>query len=61
MEFGIGMFGDLSYDKQSGKFKPAEQRFAEMVEEIRLADQLGLDVWPWENITGPTMPLLRQR
>ncbi|HYH56857.1 MAG TPA: LLM class flavin-dependent oxidoreductase, partial [Anseongella sp.] len=38
------MFGDLSYDKQSGKFKPAEQRFAEMVEEIRLADQLGLDV-----------------
>ncbi|QEC53431.1 putative LLM family oxidoreductase [Anseongella ginsenosidimutans] len=44
MEFGIGMFGDLAYSGQSGKFRPAEQRLAEMVEEIKLADQLGLDV-----------------
>ncbi len=44
MEFGIGMFGDLSFDKQSGKFRPAEQRLEEMVEEIKLADELGLDI-----------------
>lgn len=44
MEFGIGMFGDLSFDKQSGKFRPAEQRLKEIVEEIKLADDLGLDV-----------------
>lgn len=44
MEFGIGMFGDLSYDKQSEKFKPVAQRLAEMSEEIKLADELGLDV-----------------
>lgn len=44
MEFGIGMFGDLSFDEKSGKFRPAEQRLSEMVKEIQLADQLGLDV-----------------
>ncbi|HEY9560293.1 MAG TPA: LLM class flavin-dependent oxidoreductase [Anseongella sp.] len=44
MEFGIGFFGDLSYDEQSGKFRPAQQRLTEMVEEIKLADELGLDV-----------------
>lgn len=44
MEFGIGMFGDLAYDEQSGQFRPAAQRLAEMVEEVRLADELGLDV-----------------
>lgn len=44
MEFGIGMFGDLSFDKGSGKFMPAEQRLAEIVEEIKLADELGIDV-----------------
>lgn len=44
MEFGIGMFGDLSFDKGSQKFKPAEQRLAEIIEEIKLADELGIDV-----------------
>src|SRR3546814_20341748 len=44
IEFGIGFFGYLSYDEQSGKFRPAQQRLAEMVEEIKLADELGLDV-----------------
>lgn len=44
MEFGIGLFGDLAFDKQAGRFRPAEQRFSEMIEEIKLADRLGLDV-----------------
>lgn len=38
------MFGDLAYDEQSGQFRPAAQRLTEMVEEVRLADELGLDV-----------------
>ncbi|MFS8616412.1 MAG: LLM class flavin-dependent oxidoreductase [Solitalea sp.] len=44
MEFGIGLFGDLSYHAESGRFRPADQRLTEMIEEIKLADRLGLDV-----------------
>lgn len=44
MEFGIGMFGDLSFNEATGKFRPAAERLLEMVEEVKLADELGLDV-----------------
>ncbi|WP_374163772.1 LLM class flavin-dependent oxidoreductase [Arcticibacter sp. MXS-1] len=44
MEFGIGMFGDLPFDKKSGRFMAEDQRLSEIVEEIKLADELGLDV-----------------
>lgn len=44
MEFGIGMFGDLGIHAPSTKFKSPQQRMAEMIEEIKLADQLGIDV-----------------
>ncbi len=44
MEIGIGMFGDLAVDEQ-GKRKPAEQRLQELLEEIKLADETGLDVF----------------
>lgn len=44
MEFGIGMFGDLSVNNLNGKYKDPSQRLSEMVEEIKLADELGLDV-----------------
>ncbi len=42
MELGIGMFGDNHYDKD-GKPQPAGQRLREMVEEIKLMDETGLD------------------
>lgn len=45
MEFGIGMFGDLITDKQTGKYEPVGQRFNEIIEEAKLADELGIDVF----------------
>ena len=42
MELGIGMFGDNHYDS-SGKPMSPGQRLKEMVEEIKLMDEVGLD------------------
>jgi probable LLM family oxidoreductase len=42
MELGIGMFGDLQHD-EAGKIQPAKDRLQEIIEEIKLMDQLGLD------------------
>lgn len=43
MELGISMFGDLQIDPTTGKFQPAQQRLGEIIEEIKLMDELGLD------------------
>jgi len=43
MELGISMFGDLHVDPSTGKFQPAQQRLGEIIEEIKLMDELGLD------------------
>lgn len=45
MELGIGMFGDLALDPASNNRKPAGQRMREMLAEIKLADEVGLDVF----------------
>lgn len=42
MELGIGMFGDNHYDS-SGKPMSPGQRLKEMIEEIKLMDEVGLD------------------
>lgn len=42
MELGIGMFGDNHYDA-SGKPLPAGERLRELVEEIKLMDEVGVD------------------
>lgn len=42
MELGIGMFGDLHVNEQ-GITVPTGQRLQEMMEEIKLMDELGLD------------------
>ncbi len=44
MELGVGMFGDLHIDK-TGKIQPAGQRLQELIEEIKLMDELGLDFY----------------
>ncbi|MFM2363658.1 MAG: hypothetical protein RLZZ316_2560, partial [Bacteroidota bacterium] len=44
MELGIGMFGDLHVDK-NGTIQPAQQRLQELIEEIKLMDELGLDFY----------------
>lgn len=44
MELGIGMFGDLHIDA-NGKIQPAQQRLQEIITEIKLMDELGLDFY----------------
>lgn len=45
MEIGISMFADLRIDPATGKPASAQKRLKELIEEIRLADQVGLDVF----------------
>ena len=42
MELGIGMFGDLHINS-NGEVQPAQQRLQELIEEIKLMDEVGLD------------------
>lgn len=42
MELGIGMFGDLQVNT-NGEIQPAQQRLQEIIEEVKLMDQVGLD------------------
>ncbi|MCX2429207.1 Atu2307/SP_0267 family LLM class monooxygenase [Pedobacter sp. GR22-10] len=44
MELGIGMFGDLQINAK-GDIQPAQQRLQEIIEEIKLMDQVGLDFY----------------
>ncbi len=45
MELGISMFADLPVDAATGKHKPAQERLTELLAEIKLADEVGLDVF----------------
>lgn len=45
MELGIYTFGVMTNDPKTGRPISTEQRFANLLEEIELADQLGLDVF----------------
>lgn len=45
MELGIGMFGDLAFDAQTRKPESAGKKLNEILEEIKLADEVGLDVF----------------
>lgn len=42
MEIGVSMFGDNHYDA-AGKPQPVGQRLRELIEEIKLMDEVGLD------------------
>ncbi|TCC92326.1 LLM class flavin-dependent oxidoreductase [Pedobacter frigiditerrae] len=44
MELGIGMFGDLQVNAK-GEVQPAQQRLQEIIEEIKLMDEVGLDFY----------------
>ncbi|TLV03848.1 LLM class flavin-dependent oxidoreductase [Dyadobacter luticola] len=45
MELGISMFGDLGFDAATKSFQSSQQRLQDMLEEIKLADEVGLDVF----------------
>jgi probable LLM family oxidoreductase len=44
MELGVGMFGDVHINSK-GEIQPASQRLQELIEEIKLMDELGLDFY----------------
>jgi probable LLM family oxidoreductase len=44
MELGISLFGDLHVDPSTGKIQSAQVRLQELIEEIKLADEVGLDL-----------------
>ncbi len=44
MELGIGMFGDLTFDRQEQKYQSPTQKFQEIIEQVKLADELGIDI-----------------
>ncbi len=44
MELGVGMFGDNHYDKE-GQPQSSGQRLRELIEEIKLMDEVGLDFY----------------
>ena len=43
MELGIGMFGDLHIDPKTGYKQTPQQRMTEIIEEVKLMDEVGLD------------------
>ncbi|HEU4565961.1 MAG TPA: Atu2307/SP_0267 family LLM class monooxygenase, partial [Gemmatimonadaceae bacterium] len=45
MEIGIYTFGERTPDPRTGRLVSAEQRLRDLLEEIELADQVGLDVF----------------
>jgi len=45
MELGVYSFADIARDSSNGPPASVEQRLADLIEEIELADQVGLDVF----------------
>lgn len=45
MELGISSFADMSPDPVTGQKVSAEQRINQLIEEVKLAEQVGLDVF----------------
>ncbi|MBF8456957.1 LLM class flavin-dependent oxidoreductase [Kaistella sp. G5-32] len=45
MELGIGMFGDLAFDQTTGKHKDAGIKIREIIQQIKLMDEVGIDVF----------------
>ncbi|WP_312341871.1 LLM class flavin-dependent oxidoreductase [Chryseobacterium binzhouense] len=45
MELGIGMFGDLAFDQTTGKYKDAGIKIREIIEQVKLMDDVGIDVF----------------
>ena len=45
MKFGIGLFGDSGYDSENKKYRSPDLRLKEIVEEVKLADEIGIDVF----------------
>ena len=45
MELGIGMFGDLSVNQSTGKYRDAGIKIREIIDQVKLMDEVGIDVF----------------
>ncbi|WP_027377120.1 LLM class flavin-dependent oxidoreductase [Kaistella palustris] len=45
MEVGIGMFGDLAFDRNTGKYGDAGVKLREIISQVKLMDEVGIDVF----------------
>lgn len=45
MELGIGMFGDLGVDPNTGRYKDAGVKIREIIDQVKLMDEVGIDVF----------------
>lgn len=45
MELGISMFGDLRWDESTRSYQSSAKRMKELLEEIKLMDEVGVDVF----------------
>ncbi|MCW3162719.1 LLM class flavin-dependent oxidoreductase [Chryseobacterium oryctis] len=45
MELGIGLFGDLSFDQKTGKYRNAGAKIHEILDQVKLMDEVGIDVF----------------
>jgi len=61
MEFGIVTFAETTTDAQTGKKVASGERLRHLIEEIELADRVGLDVYGSASITGPISRRRRPR
>lgn len=44
MELGIGLFGDLNFNQHTQQYQSPRKKLDEIVEQIKLADELGIDL-----------------
>lgn len=45
MELGIGMFGDLSFNQTTGKYRDAGVKIREILAQVKFMDEVGIDVF----------------
>ena len=45
MELGVGMFGDLAVDQSTGKYRDAGIKIREIIDQVKLMDEVGIDVF----------------
>jgi len=45
MELGISSFADMAPDPLTGRKVTAQERINQLIEEVKLAEQVGLDVF----------------
>ena len=45
MELGIRMIGDIAFDHHTGKYKDAGEKIREIIQQVKLMDEVGIDVF----------------